>query len=327
MTELPFHLDLLQFLVDHRTPFLTTFFQLATFLGEVEGYVLVVTLVYVAWDKRLAFRLGAVVLVTMCLNHVLKILIQNPRPFITQGTFAEKWAVSAEKAQELATEYSTPSGHAMSAAAFYSLLYAGVRNRSVRIFAVLAIVLTGLSRPYLAVHYLEDVLLGWLIGFLLILFLLKRADAIGRLWNARSYAQQVLIAVVSSLALWLMTLALNGGSIDQQPVTFMGYAGFLTGIVIAYPLEVRWVNFDPRSSSAACKALRYVLSVGLVIATISGLDVMFAQLSDDATATGHLLRYLRYVAAGTVGMLVAPMVFTKLGLAEPHANGTALAAA
>lgn len=69
----------------------------------------------------------------MSLNHILKTLIMNPRPFISQGDFMDRWAVSAGKVRELATEYSTPSGHAMAGASFYSYLYANVKSRPARI--------------------------------------------------------------------------------------------------------------------------------------------------------------------------------------------------
>ena len=128
MEELPFNIDLIRFLADSRTEFLTRLNQFFTFLGEVEGFVLVVALIYVAFDKKLAYRLSVLTLVTMSLNHLLKTIIMNPRPFITEGTYAERWAVSPGKAAELATEYSTPSGHAMAGAAFYSYLFASVRN-------------------------------------------------------------------------------------------------------------------------------------------------------------------------------------------------------
>ena len=141
MTESGFSLDLIQFLFENRTAPATALFQLFTFLGEIEGYVLVVCLIYVAYDKKLAVRLAVLALVTMSLNHVLKSLIANPRPFIGEGTYAEKWAVSASKAEELATEYSTPSGHAMTGASFYSYLYASVKNRYVRIAAIAALLL------------------------------------------------------------------------------------------------------------------------------------------------------------------------------------------
>jgi len=113
VTELPFSIDLIRGLAENRSPFLTQVSLFFTFLGEIEGYVLLISLIYVTYDKKLAFRLAVLTLLTMSFNHVLKSLIMNPRPFISQGDFMDRWAVSAAKARELATEYSTPSGHAM----------------------------------------------------------------------------------------------------------------------------------------------------------------------------------------------------------------------
>jgi membrane-associated phospholipid phosphatase len=314
-----FNLELIQFLADSRSGLLTIFFLFCSFMGETEGYVLVVTGIYVMYDKALAYRLSALVLLTMCINHAMKTFIRNPRPFIDEGTWAQKWAVPTENARELATEYSTPSGHGMAGGAFYGHLYASVKRRGVRIIAVLAILATGLSRPYLGVHYLEDILLGWLIGISLALLLFRYGESLGRLWQRRSHAQQVTIVVGFSAALWLVTVAAGGWRIDAQPLAFIGYSGFLTGLVIAHPMEIRKVDFDPRSGSLAHKLLRYALSVAMVIGTLFVLDELFAALADDVSPLGHILRYARYIAAGIVAMWLAPLAFTRLGLAERRA--------
>ena len=125
-----------------------------------------------------------------------------------------------------------------------------------------------------------------------------------------------MIVVISSVILWLTTRVLHGWQIDGQPLAFVGYTGFLTGIVIAYPLETRRVNFDPRSSIVLCKMLRYILSVGMVIGTLYLLDTVFGLISGDFALPGYLLRYIRYVVAGIVAMFLAPLLFVRLGLAE-----------
>ena len=58
---------------------MTWLFQFFTFLGEIEGYVLVISLIFVAYDKKLAFRLSVMALVAMSLNFLLKTVIANPR--------------------------------------------------------------------------------------------------------------------------------------------------------------------------------------------------------------------------------------------------------
>ncbi len=316
MPESSFSLELVQFLFENRNGPATALFQLFTLLGEIEGYVLVVCLIYVAYDKKLAFRLSVLALVTMSLNHLLKTFIANPRPFIGEGTYAEKWAVSTAKAQELATEYSTPSGHAMAGSCFYSYLYASVKNRAVRIAAIVSLLLMGLSRPYLGVHYLEDVFLGWAVGISIAVFSMKFAENIGNAWNKRSLQHQVLIVVAGSIVLWLGTGALDDSNAQGQPLAFLSYTGFLAGIVFAFPLEEKWIGFDPRSSTALCKILRCVLSVALVIGTLLLLDEAFGIVASDSSLLGNALRYVRYAIAAIAGTFLGPFLFVRLGLAE-----------
>ncbi|MGC1340932.1 MAG: phosphatase PAP2 family protein [Candidatus Binataceae bacterium] len=318
MAHLPFNMALMQFLADHRNVALTRIFLAATFAGEVEGYILIVTFIYVVFDKSLAIRLSVLLLLTMCLNHILKIIIKNPRPFVRERTYLKKWAISSNTAKELVTEYSTPSGHAMAGAAFYTYLYVLVNNRYVRVIAVLAILLTGLSRPYLGVHYLEDILIGWVIGLCVALVAVKFADEISDEWDKLPYTRQVGIGLAASMALWLVTIAINGWRIDGQPRAFLGYAGALTGIVIAVPLELANLNFDPGSSNVASKILRYIISVCMVIATLWLLGAVFEAIADNFSVLGYLLQYVRYTIAGIVNMFLAPLCFTKLGLARTN---------
>lgn len=92
------------------------------------------------------------------LNQLLKHIVQRPRPI--------EFRIIDE------TGYSFPSGHSMVSAAFYGffiyLIYKNVKNKFVKyisiIFLSLLIILIGLSRIYLGVHYASDVLAGFLIS-------------------------------------------------------------------------------------------------------------------------------------------------------------------
>jgi membrane-associated phospholipid phosphatase len=314
--EIHFNMTVMNWLADHRLPWLTALMQAASALGEVQGYILVSTLIYVAFDKTLAVRLSLLVTLTMSLNHVLKIIIKNPRPFITEGNYLGKWAVPPDYARDLAFEYSTPSGHAMAGASFYSFLFGAVRNRYVRIGSVLAVLLIGLSRPYLGVHYLEDILLGWAIGLGVGLFALRYGGRIGNAWNAIPYGRRIAIAVAASILLWGATIAINGWQIDSQPRAFLGYAGTVVGIVIGRPLELRLVDFDPKSASVLFKVLRFLLTVALALLALEGLGKLFAAMVENYSAAGYMLQFFRYGTVSVVIVLVAPLIFTRLGLAQ-----------
>ena len=97
------------------------------------------------------------------LNYVLKEVVQRPRP--------EGFRLVAESG------YSFPSGHSMVSMAFYGLLIWMVwhyeKNRLLRFLFVLAltgiIVLVGVSRIYLGVHYASDVLAGFAVALVWIM--------------------------------------------------------------------------------------------------------------------------------------------------------------
>jgi membrane-associated phospholipid phosphatase len=118
------------------------------------------------------------------LNNILKTLFQRARPTPIVGFIA-------------AQQYSFPSGHAMVSAAFYFfvayLTWRFVHGwwRGVLIAGLtLLVLLIGLSRLYLEVHYLSDVIAGYLAGFLW-------ADAVilgGRVLTARSNRRRQLQA-------------------------------------------------------------------------------------------------------------------------------------
>lgn len=315
MPELAFHQDWVVLLFEHRTGALTALAQAATWLGDVEGYVLVVLAVLMVWDRSLALRLAVLVLLTMTANHLLKTWLANPRPFVADGTWMERWAVAPATAAELVAEFSTPSGHAMAGAAFYGYLFARAEPPWLRAAAVAALLATGASRPYLGVHYVEDVLLGWTVGAALAWIAVRRGDALARAWNALALRHRGALVVTASALLVLATRPLYEANAHGQPVLFVGYLGFLTGIVLGDPLEARWVGLDPRSGGPARKLARWALAVGLVLGTILVLDAAFARLAEETSLAGTGLRYLRYAAAALAGALAAPWLAVRMGMA------------
>jgi membrane-associated phospholipid phosphatase len=315
MGFLHFSLPFVDFLANHRNIALTRFFLGASAIGNAEFYVLLIMLIYVMWDKKLAVRLSFLVLLTMAFNDVLKNLIRNPRPFLREGTYPRKWAVSPAEARALAAEFSTPSGHAMGASSFYSYLCIFVRNRWVRIACVVAIFSIGASRPYLGVHYGEDILLGWAIGLAMALLAAKYTSAISTHWHRRSYAQQVAIAVAAAFALCVVGIAVNGWQINGQLHGMAAFAGFLTGNVVACPLEIRLVNFDPRSAGPAAKVSRLVLTAGIIGVVQFVLKLAFARIAPGFSASWLALEYLRYLVTSVAGMYGAPWLFCRMKLA------------
>ena len=125
-----------------------------------------------------------------------------------------------------------------------------------------------------------------------------------------------MIVVLLSAIVIAGTDLLYAAAPHGQPLPFVSYLGLLSGLSLAHPLEMRFVGFDPRSSTALLKGIRVALGVALVMGTLLFLDLLFATMATDGSALGNALRYFRYFAAGFVGMFAAPYLYVRFGWAD-----------
>ncbi|MRH44140.1 phosphatase PAP2 family protein [Aquibacillus halophilus] len=113
------------------------------------------------WVAALMCPLGA--LVGYRLNHWIKVLVERERPRILEGAEG--------------VGYSFPSGHAMVSMIAYGLFIyflikytkSGSVSLWINIVGVMLILLIGMSRYVIRVHYLTDVLAGYAFGFLFLM--------------------------------------------------------------------------------------------------------------------------------------------------------------
>ena len=153
----------------YRNPSLTGVFEFITHLGDRFAYLIAALIVaaffyfkYGRW--KFTLQTIGVLLLSSLSNVVLKKVINRERP-----TFEHLVAVST---------LSYPSGHSMSAMAFYGfLIYLSfrlsgswwVKAASVVVLGLL-ILLIGISRIYLGVHYPSDVIAGFMGGLIWVAF-------------------------------------------------------------------------------------------------------------------------------------------------------------
>lgn len=158
-----FDVSLLQFLYSLRTEYLTDIFLFFTTLGSVLFISIFSVLlgVYLAVRKKIyeLIFLGISIGGTYATVYVLKAFIGRARPV-------------ADMAYYLENSLSFPSAHAAGAFAFYGclaiLLSLSARElwqkKAIYTILSLTVFIIGLSRMYLGVHYLSDVVGGYLVG-------------------------------------------------------------------------------------------------------------------------------------------------------------------
>ena len=154
-----FDISILNLIHAHSTPFLDSFFLFVTTVGNfvIMAPLSLVAIGFLYYKKH--YRSAKVVALSVVgaaiANLLLKMLFHRVRPHLWHS------AVTL-------TSYSFPSGHAMaSAALMFSLIFIAWKTSYrwvVTPLAVLAILLIGISRLYLGVHYPTDVIAGWCVS-------------------------------------------------------------------------------------------------------------------------------------------------------------------
>lgn len=165
------------YIISYRSPTLTSYFKFVTNVGDIYGYLTVLVifliislLVYKRWKYVLQATL--VLALATVSNMILKRFVDRARPGIEH-------LVSVET-------LSYPSGHAMSAMAFYGflifLLYKFRINRMIKFLLVVVLTLLilsiGISRVYLGVHFPSDIAGGFIAGFIWVVFCVVIFDLI-----------------------------------------------------------------------------------------------------------------------------------------------------
>ena len=109
-------------------------------------------------------------------NVIIKPLVQRPRPYDFDGTMHEWWSYAKQMSfSPKESDFSFPSGH-MNAACAFSLGVVATRGKKWAPWALLYVVLMGMSRNFLIVHYPSDVLFAFVTGTVagLLAFLIVR---------------------------------------------------------------------------------------------------------------------------------------------------------
>ena len=169
---------------------------LITNLGSDLAYIATLVLYFWLGSPQEARTVGLFFALSALTNAVLKDAFKEPRPFVQNPE------VASEAAKSTAGGYAFPSGHAMVTATLWVLMALQKRSSLLWIVAILLTVLVGLSRVILGVHYLSDVLVGFLLGVGLALLAVSLTPALEHLNRAS----------LSSVTRWLPAAVLGVGS-------------------------------------------------------------------------------------------------------------------
>lgn len=154
---------IVNFFLTFRTPAGIKILSIISWLGEwtiiVPLALIIVALFWIKQKKDFIWPFLTAVFGGEITGQILKMLVHRPRPL---------GGIDPE------STFSFPSGHAIIAVTFYGFLtyYFWQKSKSqaqkyfIAALGIILILLIGFSRLYLGVHYLSDVLAGYVVGLI-----------------------------------------------------------------------------------------------------------------------------------------------------------------
>ena len=282
--------------------FLNTLGQVITMFGE--NFLLIAISVFIYWNirKRDGFVIVMSLLNSLTVMGVAKAIVRFPRPWLVIDNLETV-------RQNTATGYSFPSGHTTGAASAYSSIAVSFRKRWLSVLCAVMILLVGLSRMYLCVHWPMDVVGGILIGCGVTFIL---GSLFGKLYDNKelSIRVSVVLGVVFTVAFVIMSVLLINEKIDAVAfedlcITFATYGGLATG----FALERKFSDFIIEPGRWYRKIVRYIIGMAMVVVIMYGIKTIFSAFG----IYNMLIRALRYYLIGFWGGIY-PLIGKKVGL-------------
>lgn len=270
-----------------QNPILTLMFKCITDLGNEGFYVFLLPMLYWTWNKHAMRRLVVLFLPSIFIAVLLKQLLHSPRP---EGVAMIK-----------ADGFSFPSGHAMGSTIVWGYIAFYIGKRVFTVIACVAIFLISLSRLYLGVHWLADVVGGISLGLLILLFFRKIE------FRASEFCKRQAWTTLIALLVAIAYIVCAAYPVSESFIVMGLLVGMGTGMIV----ERHWVRFSVTGSQW--------VRCGRALLGSAGTFFIWWWLRDLLPAD-NFATALSYALTGFWMMGLAPMLFTWFRLSVCEAS-------
>lgn len=269
-----------------------------TEFGDATLLVLIMGLFYWALNKELGKKLIVYLGFANIANPCLKSVVKRLRPYMANRDIKCLKPVNKEGDiyDVITQEYSFPSGHANSSMTVYATLSKNSKKSSWKIILTVLIILVGVSRFALGVHYPTDVLAGWLLSIICITLFNLLEKLLGR----------------NRAFILLDIIGLAGFFIAETNDFYTGY-GLLLGSTLGIMFEEKNVRFKG-TKKVIPVILRTIIGAGLYLGLNTLLKMPFStEFLNSGTTPAFIVRAARYTVIVFLLIGVYPALFNLFG--------------
>lgn len=154
--------DLHLWLTSFNSPVADVFFHYYTYVGDFIPYLVIAGLLFYRYREALFILFSQ--LATGLISTIIKHSRNEPRPILYFKEYFPNIMLHQIQGEHLYSTHSFPSGHTITAFAFFLALSFFTKRPSLHFLYFVLALLVGYSRIYLSQHFALDVLVGSFLG-------------------------------------------------------------------------------------------------------------------------------------------------------------------
>jgi len=270
------------FLQSFGTPIVDEFFIAITNSGSHPVYFILASIIFWCFSKKTGIRAMYVFLFSAFIAIFVKNILVMPRP--------------PENLHKIEVDgFGFPSAHAQVSAGFWGYLGGITRDQKMILIGTTAVILVSLSRVYLGVHYIGDVMAGILFGILIAVISLKAESwsFIRNMTPAKKYRIAVMLP-----AILMIFAAVSEINLEQ----LLELGAIMVSSGLGYLLEEERIGLEDVKNNR--QRLKRAISGLLLVAFVY---IIFYPISGFVFLDG-----IKYAALGFTATFVAPWIFVMM---------------
>lgn len=295
--------QLIIFIQRFMSPTLIKIAGIITEFGDAMILVGVIGLFYWSLNKELGKKLVVYLGFVNIVNTCVKSAVKRLRPYMANADIQCLKPVNNEGDinDVISQEFSFPSGHANNSMSIYGTIAKNSISRIWKAILIILILLNGISRFVLGVHYPTDVIAGWIVACVCIAVYGILEKKLGR------YKTYILLDVIGIV----------GFFIAKSNDFYTGYGIFL-GSTLGIMFEEKTINFEG-TKKVVPVILRTAIGAGLYVILNTLMKLPFSNdFLNSGTVLAFSVRAVRYAIIGFLLIGIYPMAFQFFGKRESH---------
>ena len=287
-------MQILYFFEKIRNPVFDFFFATITHLGDELALMLIAIILFWCINKRSGYYMLVSGFFGIIVNQTMKLACKVPRPWVRDPNFT-----IVESARAAATGYSFPSGHTQNAATVFGSLFLVCKKKWFKITCLVLATLVGVSRMYLGVHTIWDVVAaaGCAVVILLLLEDLFSTDEAFHKWMPYLAAALTVASIAFFLYACIFTPETAEANVVSARKNSMTLLGCSAGLLLVYPLDRLVIKFETKSTWY-CHVIKVVLGFAIIMLIKELVKIPLTALLGDYERP---VRYFLIIAFGGAG--------------------------